>query len=136
MLEEFESGAFCAALWKQIVDAGFALTLVPEQAGGVGGQWSDAAELLSAVGAFNLPLPLAETMIGNSLLAGAGIGLPDTSKPLAILERARRPQLELFEERGTFYLSGAAQSVAWARDCDWLVVSNPQCLPAKRRLPG
>lgn len=125
LLEEFESGAFCAPLWKQIVDAGFALTLVPEQAGGVGGRWSDAAELLSAVGAFNLPLPLAETMIGNGLLAGAGIRLPDTDKPLAILECGSAAQLELSEERGSFYLSGTAQSVAWARDCDWLVVSNP-----------
>jgi acyl-CoA dehydrogenase len=125
LLEEFEGGVFCAPLWQQIRDAGFALTLVPEAAGGVGGQWGDAAELLFAAGAFNLPLPLAETMIGNSLLAGAGIPLPDTEKPLAVLERGQYAQLELFNERGVVSMSGAARAVAWARDCDWLVVSNP-----------
>lgn len=125
LLEEFENGTFCAPLWQQVVDAGFALTVVPEQAGGVGGQWGDAAELLFAAGAFNLPLPLAETMIGNALLAGAGISLPQTDKPLALVERGANAQLELFQERGAFLLSGTAQSVAWARDCDWLVVSNP-----------
>ncbi len=125
LLEEFEAGAFCTPLWQQILDAGFDLTLVPEAAGGAGGRWSDAAELLLAAGAFNLPLPLAETMIGNSLLAAAGLALPVTDKPLALIECGQHAQIEWVNDHGAAKFSGTARAVAWARDCDWLVVSNP-----------
>lgn len=124
LLEQFETGQFCAPLWKLVSDAGFGLTTVPEEAGGVGGQWRDAADLLFAIGQFNLPLPLAETMIANHLLAAAGIALPDTDKPLALIEAGQHAQLEFSSSQGSTILSGRAQAVAWARDCDWLVISN------------
>src|ERR1700722_19559655 len=40
-----------AQAWKRIADAGFALLLVPEKAGGFGGGWEDANIVLRAAGA-------------------------------------------------------------------------------------
>lgn len=123
LLERAEEGQFSAPLWKLVSESGFALTLVPEEAGGAGGSWLDATDLLLATGAFNLPLPLAETLIANHLLAAAGIALPDSGQPIAIIEAGRQSDLQLSSAQGGSTLSGTAQSVAWARDCDWLVVS-------------
>ena len=57
---------------KRIDDAGFALLLVPEADGGFGGGWEDANAVLRAAGAAAVNLPLAEAIIANRFLPGAG----------------------------------------------------------------
>jgi acyl-CoA dehydrogenase len=56
---------------ERIAEAGFALLLVPESAGGFGGGWQDANVVLRAAGAAAIDFPLAEAIIANSLLDGA-----------------------------------------------------------------
>ena len=65
--------AWPAMLWSELEQAGFDQALVPETEGGAGVTWSDAFALLSSAGAHAAPVPLAETMIANWLLARAGI---------------------------------------------------------------
>ena len=66
-----------AQAWKRIADAGFALLLVPEKAGGFGGGWEDANVVLRAAGAAAANLPLAEAIIANGILAAAGIEIAE-----------------------------------------------------------
>ena len=63
--------------WPRLIEAGFETLLVPEAAGGFGGDWGDLAALLKIAGAKRLGLPLAETVIARWLLARAGIEAPD-----------------------------------------------------------
>src|SRR5439155_12194511 len=62
--ERVESGAFDERLWRLAVDSGFSLALASERAGGSAMTWSAAAPILLAAGEWQVPLPLAETMIG------------------------------------------------------------------------
>ncbi|GAC1570187.1 MAG: acyl-CoA dehydrogenase family protein [Novosphingobium sp.] len=65
------------AAWSRLTEAGFETLLVPEEAGGFGGDWGDLAALLRIAGAKRLGLPLAETVIARWLLAKVGIEAPD-----------------------------------------------------------
>jgi acyl-CoA dehydrogenase len=67
-----EMPADFAAAWRVIEESGFALVLVPEADGGFGGGWEDANVILRAAGAAAIDLPLAETMIANSISPGEG----------------------------------------------------------------
>ncbi len=76
-LREVEAGGFPAALWDGLVEQGLTLALVPEEAGGAGLSWGDAAALWQVLGRHGAPVPVAETMLGAALLAAAGIEVPD-----------------------------------------------------------
>lgn len=71
------TGQGFVAGWPRLIEAGFETLLVPEAAGGFGGDWGDLAALLKIAGAKRLGLPLAETVIARWLLARAGIEAPD-----------------------------------------------------------
>ena len=71
------AGQDFADAWPRLTEAGFETLLVPEEAGGFGGDWGDLAALLKIAGAKRLGLPLAETVIARWLLAKAGIAAPD-----------------------------------------------------------
>ena len=57
-------------LWTRIEEAGLHMALVPEKAGGFGVPAAEALGLVRIAGAHGLPLPLAETLIANAVLAG------------------------------------------------------------------
>jgi len=73
LLRGAEDGTFPAKLWTDIEEAGFAHALVPEDKGGSGASWHEAYALVRAVGHHGAPVPLAETLFGNWLLAQAGL---------------------------------------------------------------
>jgi acyl-CoA dehydrogenase len=74
--EDAASGQCPEALWTRIEDAGLTMALVPEAAGGFGVPPAEALGLVRIAGAHGLPLPLAETLIANAVLAGANLALP------------------------------------------------------------
>ena len=76
MREDAASGQRPEALWTQIEEAGLTMALVPEDAGGFGVPPAEALGLVRIVGAHGLPLPLAETLIANAVLAAANMALP------------------------------------------------------------
>src|SRR5207244_12657417 len=81
------------ALWKQLDEMGLPLLLVPEDAGGIGGNWEDAEVVAQALGAHAVALPIVETMLARALAARAGLEVPDgvaglATSNVAALERA------------------------------------------------
>jgi acyl-CoA dehydrogenase len=73
VLRDVEAGNWPAALWAQCEELGLPLALVPEEAGGVGLSWADAAAVWQVLGRHAAPVPLGEAMLANALLAGAGL---------------------------------------------------------------
>lgn len=70
-------------LWQAIEEAGFALSLLSEEDGGFGLDAAEAVEPLRIAASVAAPVPLAETMLANWLLARAG--LPLAEGPAAVV---------------------------------------------------
>ena len=70
------------ALWSAMVDQGWCGIAVPEDAGGVGLGWVEAAVLLEQVGAHVAPAPILGQLVALDALAGTewGAGLVDGSR--------------------------------------------------------
>ena len=66
-----------AAIWPQIEAAGFPLLMVPEAAGGFGGDCGDAFAVLRLAGFHTLAAPLAEAIITGRAASRAGLSLQD-----------------------------------------------------------
>ncbi|MDB5416016.1 MAG: hypothetical protein JWR10_4351 [Rubritepida sp.] len=77
LLRDVEAGNWPAGLWAGLEAQGLALALVPEDAGGVGLPWGDAAAIWQVLGRHGAPAPIAETMLGAALLASGGIEVPE-----------------------------------------------------------
>jgi len=71
-----DAGQWQQPFWDAVADLGAGQLLVPEAAGGVGGDWSDAVALLEQAGAFGVPLPVAESVLCGWLRARAGLEGP------------------------------------------------------------
>ena len=105
--------AFPAAMWSAVEEAGLTRPHLAEAQGGAGGTWLDAGTILFEAGRAALPLPIAETIAGASLLAAAGLKVPDG--PLTVAQDA-----SLAIAGGK--LSGRAASVPWGADAVHVVV--------------
>ena len=121
MLERFEGGQWPQALWQQVVDQGLTHALATEASGGIAASWAEAYPILRAIGHWQVPLPLAETMIACQLLSMAGIAIPDG--PITLIEEDAAGQFTLVEGSGGAQLSGRAVRVTWASACGWALVS-------------
>ena len=66
------------ALWATLEETGLARLTLPEAAGGSGGTYADAAEVLTAAGRFAARVPLVETdWLAGRLLHTAGLAVPE-----------------------------------------------------------
>jgi alkylation response protein AidB-like acyl-CoA dehydrogenase len=76
------------ALWTSMVDQGWCGIAVPEDAGGVGLGWVEAAVLLEQVGAHVAPAPILGQLVALDALAGTdwAAGLIDGSKVAAVAD--------------------------------------------------
>lgn len=90
------------AAWRIVEEAGFALVLVPEARGGFGGGWEDVNVVLRAAGATAVGLPLAETIIANSISPGEGAASIATDVKGSVSDG---------------HFSGALHNVAFGREC-------------------
>ncbi|MFA7666210.1 MAG: acyl-CoA dehydrogenase family protein [Burkholderiaceae bacterium] len=72
-------------LWRQLVEAGLDRATTPEMSGGAGLGWREVLPLVEAVGAFALPVPLAETLAARALAARLDCALPDGAAGLVRL---------------------------------------------------
>ncbi|PSF11907.1 hypothetical protein C7H09_04940 [Marinobacter fuscus] len=72
----YEQGQVPEDLANAILDSGLPLAWVPEEFGGVGGSLALGFELIRKAASFALPLPLAETLVANLLLAVSGLTVP------------------------------------------------------------
>ncbi|HET7528298.1 MAG TPA: acyl-CoA dehydrogenase family protein [Burkholderiaceae bacterium] len=119
--DRVEAGQFDERLWRLAVDSGFTLALASESAGGIGESWSAVVPILHGLGCWQVPLPLAETMIGALLLSAAGIAIPDG--PLTVLEQGQSNDLVVRGSDASLRVHGSAPHVAWARHAHALVLS-------------
>jgi acyl-CoA dehydrogenase len=119
--ERVEGGVFDARLWGLAVDSGFTLALAGEAAGGIGESWSAVVPILHGIGHWQVPLPLAETMVGALLLSMAGLPVPEG--PIALIEQGHGNDLRTTGSGPMLKLSGSATHVAWARHAHSAVVS-------------
>jgi acyl-CoA dehydrogenase len=81
-----EAGTWPEALWQASVDMGLHLALVDTGPDALGLSTAEAFAVLRLTGAHAVPLPLAETMLANWLLAQAG--MPARGAPTVIAYRA------------------------------------------------
>lgn len=119
LVNEAENGVWANELWDVLAESGMLTVAVPEELGGTGGSYADAYQILRLAGKFSAPIPLAETFMGNWLLADLGVAA--TNEPLAILANRHEPfQFKRGSEGWT--VSGKASSVPWARNASKLIV--------------
>jgi len=101
-------GQLPAALWRRVEQHGIVATLVPESAGGFGGNWLDACVVLGHAGYHAVPLPIAETLLAQRLLVEAGIDLPEGAIAIAAEAGA-----QLRRDGDGWRLDGHASAVPW-----------------------
>ncbi|MNO61681.1 Acryloyl-CoA reductase (NADH) [compost metagenome] len=119
LLERFDAGHNADELWQMVVDNGLPGALVPEAAGGSGASWLDASPVLRAIGYWQAPLALGETMLASLLLARAGLEVPEGA--ISLIQTGRLGDLRLSEDGQ--HLDGRAVNVPWARSCRWAVIA-------------
>jgi acyl-CoA dehydrogenase len=115
-----DGGEIPPALWRALMDAGYATALVPESAGGAGLEMPDALSLLVSAGRHAVPAPLAETMLAGWLLSAAGLPVPDG--PLTIAPVREGERLRARRDGADWRIDGAASRVPWGRQCGAVAV--------------
>ncbi|WP_260581974.1 acyl-CoA dehydrogenase family protein [Sphingopyxis sp. PET50] len=116
------SGAWLTEGWRAIEALGLPQALVDEADGGLGIDPAEAADMLRLVGYWAVPLPLAEAMLGASLLARgrmAGVEGPVTLAP------PHRTTIRIERREGAWFAEGRATRVPWARDATTLLLIAP-----------
>lgn len=115
LLKNAEAGVWSADLWQIVEDNGLSLALCRGETGGSDASWLEASPVLTGIGRWTVPLPLAETMIATSLLDRAGVAFPAGPITIAVgtgLARAANGAL-----------SGVLPGVPWASRCGQLLLS-------------
>lgn len=107
-------GHWLPELWTEIEEMGLPLALLTEEQGGFGLSFAEAGEALRLLGRYAVPLPVAETMAANQLLANAGLALAEGAAGLA-----RADGCAVADGR----LTGTVPRVAWGEHLDCLALA-------------
>lgn len=133
--ERAGAGVFDHGLWGHVLDAGLPLLLATEPAGGLGLDLQAAYPVWHGLGRYQVPVPLAETMLAAQLLSWAGLPLPDlASGPLSLFEAGPGRALQTRDDAGTLVLDGLVHHVPWARHAQAVLVSLPATADRPPRL--
>ena len=106
-------GEWLGSLWAEIEEMGLPLALLNEAQGGFGLDPAEQGEALRLLGRHAVPLPVAETMGANRLLALAGLPVAEAAAGLA-----RADHLQIVN--GT--LTGEVARVAWGENLSCLAL--------------
>jgi len=120
LIESAEKGVWPDKLWRALEEGGLTLPLVPEEAGGAGGNWSDAHVVVRASGKHAAPVPLAETIVASWLLAQARLEVPLGALTIAPVREGE--PLRLTQSGGAWQLSGTVSGVPWGAMAGHVVV--------------
>lgn len=120
-------GAVDADLWEVLEAQGLTRVSVPEELGGSGGSFQDAATILGVVAEAAVSVPLAEGLVAGWLLSAARRPLPGGMLTVAVLDEDR-DDLVLEESDSGWAAHGSIHGVAWGRVADrvLLVSTRPQ----------
>lgn len=108
------NGEWLPELWAEVEEMGLPLALLTEEQGGFGLSFAEAGEALRLLGRHAMPLPVAETMAANQLLANAGLALAEGAAGLA-----RGDHLTVTQGS----LKGTVERVAWGENLDCLALA-------------
>lgn len=120
LVNEAEQGRWAADLWDILADSGMITVAIPEELGGNGGSYTDALSILRLAGKYSAPIPLAETFLGNWLLADLGEQVSD--EPLTVAFPKGDEQFRFQKHGDEWIISGKARFVPWARYAKWMIV--------------
>ncbi|MEQ1498790.1 MAG: acyl-CoA dehydrogenase [Novosphingobium sp.] len=113
------SGEWLPQLWSEVEEMGLPLALLTEVQGGFGLSFAEAGEALRLLGRHAMPLPVAETMAANQLLANAGLPLAEGPAGLARGDDINVDGVRLF---------GRAERVSWGENLDCLALAVGETL--------
>ncbi|QJD59886.1 acyl-CoA/acyl-ACP dehydrogenase [Pseudomonas sp. gcc21] len=117
-------------VWAALVDLGLIQALAPDS--GVTLSPAEVLPLAELAGYHALPVPLAEAIVGNHLLASAG--LSTTDQPLAFVSPTNRVRLRWAD--GQWRLTGSLRRVTWGRGVSHvLLVAETDHKPVLVTLP-
>ena len=111
--------AWQSELWEAIEELGFPLALLSEEEGGFGLEPLEALQIIRLAAVHALPIPLAETMLANYLLAAAG--LPLAGGPAVVVSG-----VEIVSENEGSRLLGSVLEVSWGRAAQTIVVLDDE----------
>jgi len=118
-------GGWDRSLWSDLVEQGWPGIAVPEELGGVGLGWVEAAVLLEAVGAHVAPVPILGQLVAlGGLVASDGAGaewLPSLVSGTSIAVAAFRP-LQATADGDGWKVTGTTEPVPFTPSADVLVV--------------
>lgn len=101
-----DAGEGHEAVWPTLSELGLARLTGPEESGGSGAGWGEAAAVLSGAARKGVPMPYVETdLLAGWLLERAGLPADDSVRSVAIVDA-----------------EGNVQRVAWAREAASLAV--------------
>jgi alkylation response protein AidB-like acyl-CoA dehydrogenase len=126
IIDAVEGGRFAQHLWQSIEDNGLDFALVPEDRGGAGISYADAAAILRVVGAAAVPAPIADAMIARRLLADCGLEAEPGPITVAQLDDAAFDRADaapqIARDGEGWELTGTVRGVPFARFSRAIVV--------------
>lgn len=135
-----ENNVWPAKQWKALEEFGVTRALLGEDPQGLGLSKLEALGLVRLAGMFAIPLPVAETMLANWVIAKAGLRVVDGAATVAPVNHGE--VLSLSRSSSGWRLSGIAHRVPWGADAAlvavaksdrWHVVRlNPRSVRAQR----
>lgn len=120
LVDDAERGVWPKPLWDAIEAAGLTMAATSEERGGPGVDPADMLALVRVGGSHSVPVPLAETLLAEEMLAAAG--LPAMAGPLTIGPVLRCDRLTLVQRQGHWTLSGKLHRIPWGRGAHAIVV--------------
>ena len=121
-VDQAENGHFLTDLWADLQESGLLLIGIEEEDGGNGGDLADGFKLMQLAGKYSAPIPLAETLIGNWLLAETGLG---TSAEMKSLPSLYAPDENHFSFESGF-LSGMVPYIPYGREANQVMAFMQQ----------
>ncbi len=118
-LEAFASKGAYTELWQACIDAGLDRATAREAHGGIGAAFTETAALLHAVGYHAAPVPLADSLVAQALLADAGIAPPDEGICVPLDMHGQTPPRWQPARTGQGRLNARVAEVPWGCVAQW-----------------
>lgn len=121
-IDAAERGQLPNALYDAFMANGITQMLVPEDEGGIGASFGDAAAILRKAGQAAAPGPLLETMFGQWLLTKAGLPLAEGLISLVFVGDALDGKLPDRQNGRGEWVSAELHDVPWSQSVDHVLV--------------
>ncbi|RYY27646.1 MAG: acyl-CoA dehydrogenase [Sphingomonadales bacterium] len=119
VMRESRAGIWPQELWDASAEQGLPLALVQGEQG-FDIPLDQGFALIRMLGRHALPMPLAETMIANALLARAGLSIAEG--PVALVPEGSG--VSLVQDGASWRATGEADRIAWGRDAAGLLIED------------